>query len=419
VKPKQPAPSLVPLAMLVFVLTTLIQAGSAQAGSAQIGSAQAGSAHDGPTQAELSPPQTGEREFPFSLAAVQSALQQMGAYRGARLPSLGGFVEAEPEGVPNYQNPYYEFKLDLKSLGPTQTQVSVQANVTAWYADPQGSNSGYRKFKTNGRLEADLLDRLSSFLSSNQSMSTVEVERQIESVHKQQAESERRATELEKQLQTSKASGNTNSKKEYVEAAKAHVPVFSVPQSRASILLRAQPEDEFEVLEHRGAWLQVGLEGGRSGWIQNSLIKSTASAGIRGPAGEARLSAAPAFTVIRETVSPFSGDWPRLKDKRALYVWARPDGSALTLAAGEKLLFAEHIFMERYRQATHDSRNSVEGIVVIFLDKRGGVAAANLDDIHFWAEGSLSSTAFIKRCSLDPTGAFSNLSAGGIAKIPE
>jgi len=57
--------------------------------------------------------------------------------------------------------------------------------------------------------------------------------------------------------------------------------------------------------------------------------------------------------------------------------------------------------------------------VVIFLDKRGGVAAANLDDIHFWAEGSLSSTAFIKRCSLDPTGAFSNLSAGGIAKIPE
>ena len=423
-KLERPAPWPVLPAMLVFALSALTPAGSAQvsaapAGSRQVGSTQVGPTQISPTPAEQSQPQTGEREFPFSLAAVQSALQQMSAYRGARLPSLDGFVEVESGAVPNYQHPYYEFKLELKPLGPTQTLVNVQANVTAWYADPQGSNSSYQKVKSNGRLEADLLDRLSGFLTSNKSMSAVEVERQIEDVRKQQAESERRAAELEKQLQTAKASGNTKSKKEYVEPARAPVPVSSAPESRASILLRAEPEDEFEVLEHRGAWLQVRLEGARSGWIQNSLVKSSASAGARGPAAEARPSATPAFTVIRETTSSFSGDWPRLKDKQALYVWARPDGSALTLAAGEKLRFAQHIFMERYRQAAHDSRNSVEGIVVIFLDKRGGVAAANLNDIHFWAEGSLTSSAFIKRCSLDPPGAFSNLPVAANREDPE
>ncbi|HMJ24008.1 MAG TPA: SH3 domain-containing protein [Terriglobales bacterium] len=378
------------------------------AASAQAGSAQAGSTPARPAPVAESPSQPA-REFSFSLAAVQSALQQMGAYRGARLPSLDGFVEAAQGAAPDLQHPYYEFKLDLKPLGLTLTLVGVQASVTAWYADPQGSNSGYQKFKSNGRLESDLLDRLSSFLATNKSTSGVEVEREIEAVRKQQSEAERRGAELEKQLQAAKTSGNTDSTKIYVEAAKAHVPVCSAPESRAPVLLRAEPEDEFEVLQHRGAWLQVRLEAGRSGWVQESLVKSNAAAGGRGPAAEVPPSATPGFTVIRETVSSFSGEWPRLKDKQALYVWARPDGSALTLAAGEKLRFVEHIFMERYRQAEHDSRNSVKGIVVIFLDERGGVAAASLDDIRFWAEGSLTSSAFIKRCSLDPLGAFSGL----------
>jgi hypothetical protein len=368
----------------------------------------------GLTRAEQSQRQTGEREFPFSLAAVQAALQQLGAYRGARLPSLSGFIEGEPTEALNYEHPYYEFKLDLKPLGPNQTLVSVKANVSAWYADPQGSNSGYQKFKSNGRLEADLLDRLNDFLGSSKSTWTLDVqgmEQQIEAIQKQRAGAERRATELEKYLQEAKASGNAISKKEYVVVAKARVPILDAPENRASILLRAEPEDEFEVLEHRGAWSQVRLEGGRKGWIRNSLVKPSVLASSGGPAAVAKLSTVPGFTVVREIVSPFSGEWTRLKDKQALYIWARPEGSALNVVAGDKLRFAEHIFMERYREAAHNSQNSVEGIVVIFLDQRGGVAAASLDDIHVWADGSLTSTAFMKKCSLDPPGAFGNLAA--------
>jgi hypothetical protein len=98
-----------------------------------------------------------------------------------------------------------------------------------------------------------------------------------------------------------------------------------------------------------------------------------------------------------------------LKGKEALYIWARPEGSALH-TAGSKLRFAESIFRERYREALHNSQNSVAGIVVIFLDQRGGVAAA-LEDIAHWADGSLTQPAFLKKCSLDPPGAFEGASS--------
>jgi len=362
------------------------------------------------SQAEQQP-QAQPREFPFSLGAVQSALQQLGAYRGARLPSLAGFVDGGPAETPNYEHPYYEFKFDLKPLGPDQTVVSVQANISAWYADPQGGNSGYQKFNSNGRLESDLLDRLNDFLSNKKStfgLGVRSIEQQIEMIHKQRADSEHRIAELEEQLRELKMSQHETSKHEYVTTTKSHVPIVSTPENRTLILLHAELEDEFEIIQHRGAWSQVRLEGDRSGWIRASLLKPSASDSGSGAIGETRWSSAPGFTVVREIVSPFSGDWARLKDKLALYVWARPEGSALNVVTGKKLNFAKHIFVERYREAAHNSRNSVQGVVVIFLDQRAGVAAADLSDIRSWAEGGASAATFIRKCSLDPPGAFGN-----------
>ena len=104
-------------------------------------------------------------------------------------------------------------------------------------------------------------------------------------------------------------------------------------------------------------------------------------------------------------VSSFSGDWPRLKGKQALYIWAQPAGSALN-QAGSRLRFAESVFQERYREAAHNSQNSIAGIVVILLGHRGGVAAAALDDIARWTYGTITEPAFLKKCSLDSPGAF-------------
>jgi hypothetical protein len=145
----------------------------------------------------------------------------------------------------------------------------------------------------------------------------------------------------------------------------------------------------------------------RSGWVKSSQVLPT-------PPTPATASVvrdeATAFTVIREVSSSFSGEWPRLKGKKVLYIWARPEGSSLNVKAGKKLRFAQVTFSERYRQAVHGSQVAPEGIVVIFLDQQGGVAAATLADIGLWVEGTITEPAFLSRCSLDPSSAFVGVS---------
>ena len=177
------------------------------------------------------------------------------------------------------------------------------------------------------------------------------------------------------------------------------------------MMLQTQAEDEFEVLEHRGLWLGVRLQDSQSGWVKSTLMKPSR------PAAEAKLAPDPrGFNIIREVPDTFSGDWPRSKGKPVLYIWAKPEGSVPS-EAGSKLRFAESIFKERYREAIHNSQSSAAGIVVIFLDQRGGVAAAALRDIAHWTDGTLTLTAFLKKCSLDPPGAFETSSPKNQAAI--
>jgi len=136
----------------------------------------------------------------------------------------------------------------------------------------QGSIPAIGSSRQRG-LEADLLDRLSSFLAASIHV-TVEVERQIESVHKQQAESERRSTDWKSNCNP-KGSGNTIQRKN-TSSGKAHVPVFSVPQIGLRSFRRSRKMNSSSGT--RGAWLQVGLEGGRS--VIQIADQVHASAGI-------------------------------------------------------------------------------------------------------------------------------------------
>ncbi len=105
-----------------------------------------------------------EREFPFSLPAVKAALDNIGAYTGNRLPSLEGFAEVGRINLKDYQRPYYEYKIELDPKGDNKVVVRVRANVSAWYTGPDQPEAGYRGLESNGRLENDLLDRLSDYL---------------------------------------------------------------------------------------------------------------------------------------------------------------------------------------------------------------------------------------------------------------
>jgi hypothetical protein len=70
-----------------------------------------------------------------------------------------------------------------------------------------------------------------------------------------------------------------------------------------------------------------------------------------------------------------------------------------------KLGYAKRIFQSRYHTVSQ-AQTDVEGVVVVFLGTRGGVAAATLSDIRQWVEGGLPDEAFVNRCSLDPATEF-------------
>ena len=349
-----------------------------------------------------------EREYAALSATVKAALEQLGANRGSRLPTLEGFIQTERVELDQYQRPYYEFKIDLVPSASDKTLVRVKANVSAWYADPKGAQSAYHSFESNGRLESDLLDRLSEYLNKHKATSADadSLTKQIADVRQQRLEVERHISELEKQPPPTPGSSA-----QYVSLPKLRNSIFSAPDEHSSVLLRGQSEDEFEVLERRGAWVRLRLEDNRDGWVKSSQVSpnrptSANASAVRGEVG----SGTNAFTVIREVSSTFSGDWKRLKGKKVLYIWARPEGSSLNVKAGKKLRFAQATFSERYRQAVHGSQVAPEGIVVIFLDQQGGVAAATLFDIGLWVEGAITGPVFFNRCSLDPPSAFIGVS---------
>ena len=349
--------------------------------------------------------QSYEREYAFPIATVEAALRQLGAYAGARLPALEGFIRTTRSELPQYQRAYYEYKIELAPATRDRTLVRLKVSISAWYEDPQGKQSGYQAFESNGRLETDLLDRLNDLLNSKGGIEAdpERLARKVQEIRQQRAQAEIRISELQHEIANFE---NTSAEKntDYVSILKSVTSIRDRPTKASPVLLQARSEDAFQILESRGAWLRVALEDSHSGWVRRTQVQINSLASSNQV--PARPSSAAGFTVIREMSSTFSGDWPRLKNHPALYIWAKPQGLAPNLAIAEKWHFAAATFKERYREFAHMSNDAPDGIVVIFLDDRGGVAAAVLDDIRQWAEESLSSSAFLKRCSLDPAGAF-------------
>jgi hypothetical protein len=75
-------------------------------------------------------------------------------------------------------------------------------------------------------------------------------------------------------------------------------------------------------------------------------------------------------------VRPFAGDWPRLKGKSVLFVFALPRAVLSDVAADRrKVLFLKRDFAYSYQSAMHSS-TSFQGVVVIFAGSGGAIAAA-------------------------------------------
>lgn len=391
-----------------------------------------------------------ERNLPYSLDVVQQGLQRIGGFGGGKLPMVDGFVTSAVNQLERYDRPYYQYRVHLQPGDANSTVISVEAKISAWYSDPDPAHSEYRALPSNGRLESELLDRLQEALrgpgatpasggptspirtpaspsnrtgpfssSSTKPAAPAKTasasQEQLDAILAERQAVREKTAALQAQIgQLKKASHKSANASRLASVKHSGVGVMSRQNFGGPVLFRAQAEDEFEVVELQSGWAQVRLGPDSTGYIQADELAlpdgvGEKSASASAPTSQTGSSAGArdlGFSVSREDVTVFSGDWARLKGKKVLFVYAQPRGLLSDMASQDaKLGYAKRIFESRYHTVSQQNTD-VEGVVVVFLGTRGGVAAATLTDIRQWVEGALPDEAFVNRCSLDPATEF-------------
>jgi len=436
-----------------------------------------------------------DRLYKHRKAEVEEALQSLKAYATNRLPVLDGFVNANAMTIAKLENPHYQLRIDVESQGPNQTLVSVIAKITAWSAEADPSHSQYVVVPSNGRLEQDMLDRLSVFLEKgnvdpdggpgvpassasgaalNSGGSTGDrpvapatesagslaspsagvssggrasgspyspaspalpeessasapaygmdasnaaarvgsadpsaLAGEIASVQAQRQASEINQRKLQQHISELEANAGSQKFLSNLAVIKApQTPVFQQDNDTSKVLFRADPEDEFEVINAKESWFHVRLENGADGWIRAAQLQRPQEVDDAEDA-----AAALNFSTPNQEIKSFAGDWTPLKGKPSLFVFAQPNRAIPNAILGEsQFAFAKHIFTEGYREAMH-SEQPMSGVVVVFLGDKGGVASATLVDIRRWRDGAINDKVFFERCSFDPPESFRDAAA--------
>jgi hypothetical protein len=383
-----------------------------------------------------------------SKEVVDNALKEMRAYAGQKLPIVDGFVAAGDQPLNRFERAFYQFSIDLLPATPGGTIVRVTAKITAWYADPDPSKSGYQVLPSNGRLELDLLDRLgeklggkltarsavqapkpkldlstglpgSSLPSSRPSVpaaagssgttSGVLGDDEVTALRMKREAEEKRMQQLNAELQTlQEIQRNQAHPLNLVVVRKSGTPVLARPAIGSHPLFMASANDEFEFLEADGEWIHVQISGASRGYIRRSSLDlpEFIAARLKSPNGNAAIEKLDAFRIAREETSTFPGNWEMLRGKPVKIYTVQPVSQDLKeTGASEKLKFAVSIF-QGFSADTARSAPGVEGVVIIFDSADGGIIGATLADIQQVVSGSLSRDNFWKQCYLEPPDAF-------------
>jgi hypothetical protein len=396
-----------------------------------------------------------ERKYSSPVEVVKKALEQIAAQNGGRLPMLDGFVSSLNAELEHYERPYFQYRVHVTPVDANTTTVGVEAHISAWYADPEPDRSQYRALPSNGRLEADLLDRLQEALSARSksdrtvtnapsaparpaatttpavvpvtspvatpgkaSSAPATLQQQLDAILAERQSIREKTSNLEAQIDALKAAGlKSAGAQKFALVKHSGVGVMTRMNFGGPVLFRAQAEDEFAVVAVQAGWAEVRLAPDSTAYIQaDELVlpagvpeKPALSETAPPPRPEPQKQFDLGFSVSREDVNVFSGEWAQLKGKKVLFVYAQPRGLLAGLAVDDsKLAYAKRVFESRYRTILTSSPG-VEGVVVVFLGGNGGVAAATLVDIRQWVEGGLGDEAFLNRCSLDPAAEFKSM----------
>ena len=402
-----------------------------------------------------------QRAFPQSSVIVEKGIKGLQSSTAGHLPVLEGFTIPSDHPLDRFDRGYYQCAAQVSSTPSGGSMVRVKATITAWYTDPVSAKSAYQVLPSNGRLEADFLDRLQEALGGQASSSnTIPVANSrpsppknrpsaprlalsaplpgnnasgvqaktaagspfnlgdplnldhMSSLATQKAVVDRRAEEqskearsLEEILRNQAYPGNL------VAVKKRDTPVLANPIEDAKVLFLAAAEDEFEILDLNPNWVHVRISGISRGWIRRSSLEMlTAEPGTQPEETESHRASAPAdtqpFHVENEQVASFPGNWKPLQGKtvRIVSVQKARDNAAASGSAA-KLAFAKSLFDREYADLVGVS-TSIVGVVVIFDSEDGGLVAATVPALHQWKTGTLSDEAFWRRCFFDPPEAF-------------
>jgi hypothetical protein len=400
-----------------------------------------------------------ERTFPQSKASVEKALTALQASLAGRLPVLDGFAKPGDHPLDRYQRGYYQSTVQVSSLPSGGSVVRITTKVTAWYADPGASHSGYQLLTSNGRLESDLLDQLAEQLAKSpsesgkrttaattpkppsESPSAAEppisapapkfpdtdrtfsssvsqglADQVRASTHPADAPNEKSDSALQAEAENlQEILKNTAHPKNLVAVKKSGTPVVSTPSLTAKPQFLASMHDEFEMLDFNADWVHVRISGLSRGWIwRNSVempdgIADTAAA----PAAPALASAADLFHVIREESSTFPGDWEPLKNKNVRIISVqKTDENAKNSDARERLEYAKFLLEKSYKEIAQKPQD-MAGVVVIFDSADGGMIAATMPTLQQWRAGTLSDSALWHKCFFDPPEMFDSAAPSG------
>ena len=308
----------------------------------------------------------------------------------------------------------------------------MTAKITAWYAASDPSHSGYRVLPSNGRLEADLLDRLqqelpgaaavqpgmfssmpdkpapafargSAIAGAPSLTAPPPLRRQSGNPFPGSNADEQRMPQLREELKNLQEILKGQTRPGDLAAVKSsNTPILASPMEGAQVVLRAESEDEFQILEIKGAWVHVRISGLSRGWIQRSQLEMPVA--FEGASQSADISqlADPSFRKSREETSTFPGNWEPLQGKKVRIIWVQPLGDP---AQANRATYAKSVFHQTYSELSQGT-SDVSGVVIVFDSKDGGMAAATLPSLQQWAAGHLSDNAFWKRCWFDPADAF-------------
>ncbi len=382
-----------------------------------------------------------ERTFPQPKAVIEKVTKTLSSSVAGRLPVLDGFTIPGERRLDRFQRAYYQCTVQITALPSGGTKVRVNAKITAWYADPVVSRSGYQTLPSNGRIEADLLDQIGDALATRSGNSRSEQERssvppasvahgdepsisapmpripesalhasaialpdsnagslqsQTDALEKHEQELAEEAKSLEEILQNQAHPNNLAAVK------KTGTPVLQGPNADAKVLFPATAGDEFEILDINSNWVHVRISGLSRGWIRRSALEMPEDFSGAKQFGVATQNAAEEFRISNEQIAPFPGDWEPLRGKivKIVTVQKANEGERST-GAEVRLQFAKALFMKEYSTAAA-ATDAPAGIVVIFDSDDGGMIAATFVTLKKWQVGSVPDENIWRQCFFDP-----------------